>query len=177
MILPWELLSEELAYNGYRKVLRRKYRLPTGIEASFDIKKEGSPVCVLALTEDQQVILARQFRPGPGEVLLELPGGGIEASESPEQAIKRELLEETGYLAGEIAYVTQSLECAYSTVRRHCFVATGCKKIAEPKTDAHEFTETVLLSLKDFRAHLQSGMLTDIDVGYLGLDYLGLLAN
>ena len=81
MILPWELLHEELVYRGYRKVLRRKYRLPTGAEASFDIKQESTPVCVLALTDDQQVILARQFRPGPSEVLLELPGGGIDANE------------------------------------------------------------------------------------------------
>ena len=76
-----------------------------------------------------------------------------------------------------MAYVTQSLGCGYSTVRRYCFVATSCKKVAEPKNDVNEFTEPVLMSLQDFRAHLRSGMLTDINVGYLGLDYLGLLAK
>jgi len=48
-------------------------------------------------TKNNEVILAKQFRPGPNEVLLELPGRGIYKEETPEQAIERELLEEAGY--------------------------------------------------------------------------------
>lgn len=146
----------------------------SGDEREYIIRTDGHPVCVLALTEDRQVILAKQFRHGPQKVLMELPGGGIEKDEMPEEAIARELLEETGY-AGEIQLVTRAYADGYSPMHRYCFVATNCIKIAEQKLDPTEDIEVVLMSLSDFRDHLRSGELTDIKVGYLGLDYLGLL--
>jgi len=148
--------------------------MPDGKTADFDIKNEGPVVCVLALTPKNNVVLVKQYRPGPEKVLLELPGGGIESDETPDLAAARELLEETGY-AGNLKLVGTSLECAYSTISRHNFVATNCRKIQNQKLDATEFAEVVEMSLPDFRAHLRSGELTDIEVGYLGLDFLGLL--
>ena len=148
--------------------------MPSGKTADFYVSASKNPVCVLALTESKEVILAKQFRPGPEEILLELPGGGIEGDETPEKAAGRELLEETGY-AGDIELVTRCLDDAYTTVDRYCFVAKNCRKVAEPRPDEHEFIEIVTLSLPDFRHHLRSGRLTDVDVAYLGLDYLGLL--
>jgi ADP-ribose pyrophosphatase len=174
MTEPWIKLNEKSLQLGRRKLLHRTYRLPDGSVDDFDIKHEPQVVCILALTTDRQVVLARQFRPGPEQILLEMPGGGMEADETPQQAAARELLEETGY-AGEIQYIGTSLDCAYTTLLRHNFVATGCQKLQEPQTGAGEFTEAVTMSLADFRQHLRSGQLTDIETGYLGLDYLGLL--
>jgi ADP-ribose pyrophosphatase len=171
---PWHKLSEQPLQLGHRKLLSRTYRLPDGRVDDFEIKHEPQVVCILAITSDQQVVLARQFRPGPEKILLEMPGGGIEAGETPQQAAVRELLEETGY-AGEIQYIGASLDCAYTTLLRHNFVATGCEKRQEPQTGEGEFTEAVTMSLTEFRQHLRSGQLTDIETGYLGLDHLGLL--
>lgn len=67
------------------------------------------------------------------------------------------------------------MDCGYSTMDRYCFVATECEKKAEPKNDENEFIEVVLMPLKDFRDHLRGGRLTDVEIGYLGLDYLNLL--
>lgn len=64
---------------------------------------------------------------------------------------------------------------AHSTGVLYAFVATGCKKVGEINADDFEFIEVVELSLTEFREHLRSGQLTDIDVGYIGLDYLNLL--
>jgi ADP-ribose pyrophosphatase len=155
-------------------MLTRQFQLPDGRIEEFTIKHEGASVCVLALTSDERVILAKQFRPGPEKVLLELPGGGMERGETLEQAVRREMLEETGY-AGEVVFVTTALDCAYSTAVRHVFVATNCVKVQEPQLDANEFVEIVLMPLSDFRTHLRSGQLSDIEVGYLGLDALGKL--
>jgi ADP-ribose pyrophosphatase len=174
-IKKWEELSREIVFQKYnRKIEKVIYKLPDGTESDFYIKKEGPVICVLALTKDDKVILAKQFRPGPNEIILELPGGGIEEGETPEQAIERELLEETGY-RGKVRLVTDALDCAYSTMQRYCFVATDCEKIAEPQNTNSEICETILLSLDEFRKLLQSGKMTDVEVGYLGLDYLRLL--
>ena len=59
-------------------------------------------VCVLAVTTARQVLLVRQFRPVVQRQTLELPSGHIEAGESPEDAGRRELLEETGYVAHQM---------------------------------------------------------------------------
>ncbi len=172
----WPIVGRESVFKKYGKELQKiDFELPDGSISDFYIGTGGrGPVCVLALTKNQEVILAKQFRPGPYEVLLELPGGGIDPDEEPLAAIKRELLEETGY-QGNFTFVTQALESAYNTVDRYCFVATDCEKVAEPQNTATEMTEVVLMPLDEFRAHLRSGRLTDIATGYLGLDYLGLL--
>ena len=174
-IQGWEELSRELVFQKYsRKIEKVIFRLPDGKESDFYIKREGPAVGVLALTKDKQVILVKQFRPGPGEVLLELPGGYVDEKESPEQAVGRELLEETGY-RGKAQLVTRSFDDAYSTMNRYCMVATECEKISEPKFDDTEFGQVVLMSIDEFHGLLRSGKMTDVEVGYLGLDYLNLI--
>ena len=174
-IEKWQELSREVIFEKYnRKLECVKYTTPDGKINDFYIKNERAAVGVVALTEDKRVILVRQFRPGPQEILDELPGGYIEDGETPEAAAARELLEETGY-QGTAKLAATAVDCAYATTKKHCVVVTGCVKISEPHLENTEFAETVLVSLKDFRALLRSGKNTDVELGYLGLDFLGLL--
>jgi ADP-ribose pyrophosphatase len=173
--VAWLEKSREIAFQKYsRKIEKVIYQLPSGEESDFYLKKEGPATGILAITKDQQVILVKQFRPGPNEILTELPGGYVEPGEKPEVAAERELLEETGY-QGKASLVTMAFDCAYSTMNRYCVVVTDCEKVVEQKLDKNEFAEVVLMSLADFRQLLKSGKNTDIEVGYIGLDYLGLL--
>lgn len=174
MMRSWMQLDEELVYDGYRKIVRRNYQFPDGHTAAFEIKVEPLVVTILAVTIEQKVILAKQYRPGPGQIYLELPGGGVEPGEPPEAAARRELLEETGY-SGELHFLAEGPSGAYSTMRRYHFTAIDCSKVADPQLDANELIDVVELSLEDFRALLRSGQLTDVATGYLGLDSLGLL--
>lgn len=171
----WEELSREIAFQKYsRKIEKVMYKMPNGEESDFYLKKEGPATGILALTKDQQVILVKQFRPGPNEILNELPGGYVGENESPQQAGERELLEETGY-KGKSQLVATAFDCAYSTMKRYCVMVTDCEKVSEQNLDKTEFAEVVLMPLPEFRKLLKSGKNTDIEVGYLGLDYLGLL--
>ena len=170
----WKKISENPFKAGFRKMLNKVFILPNGKEFDFDIKHEGPSLCVLALTKENNVVLAKQFRPGPEKTFLELPGGMLEEHEKPEDSMRRELLEETGY-TGEIEFVGTCYDCAYSTMKRYCFVAKNCEKVEEQNLDEGEFVEIVEKSLEDFREILRSGEMTDVEVGYLALDYLGLL--
>ncbi len=174
-IKKWEEISREIVFQKYsRKIEKILYKMPDEKESDFYIKKEGPAVGILALTKDKQVILTKQFRPGPNEILNELPGGYIDDNETPEQAAERELLEESGY-KGNAKLITNAFDCAYSTMKRACVVVTGCEKVSDQKLEQNEFAEVVLVSLSKFRKLLRSGKNTDIEVGYLGLDYLNLL--
>lgn len=171
----WIEQSRELVFKKYTRAIEKvMFQLPSGEVADFYIKAESPAAAILALTDDGRVILARQFRPGPQKVLDELPGGYIDPGENALEAIKREFMEETGY-EGDFVHIGNCLDDAYSTMERHCFVATNCKRISQPLHTATEQTEIVLKSLPDFRSQLRSGAMTDVEVAYMGLDYLELL--
>jgi ADP-ribose pyrophosphatase len=170
----WKKTSEQPFKAGFRKMINRVFILPNGKQCDFDIKNEGPAVCVLPLTKNNNVILTRQFRPGPEKIFLELPGGGLDNGEIPEQAARRELLEETGY-KGDFEFVGTCFDCAYSTMKRYCFVAKNCEKIQEQKLDETEFIDVEEKTIEEFREILRSGEMTDVEVGYLALDFLGFL--
>lgn len=176
MIEEWKIRNRKRVFGKYgRNIDEVLYEMPNGSTADFYIKVEGHAAAILALTDDNKVIMARQYRPGPGKIIIEMPGGGIDEGEDPQTAIKRELLEETGYQAGEVTHVTSLMKDAYSTMNCEVFIATGCRKVAEPLVTETEVTEVVLLSIDDFRHHLRTGQLSDTAAGYLALDHLKLL--
>ncbi|MGE0795214.1 MAG: NUDIX hydrolase, partial [Acidimicrobiia bacterium] len=142
----------------------------------WDIYGGERSVAILALTADGHVVLARQFRPGPALVLDELPGGNVEPGEDVLAAAGRELLEETGY-AGDLELAGTDWMASACRTRRYAAVARNAVTVAEPSPEAGEFCEVVLKPLDDFRSHLRAGQLTDVDLGYLALDHLGLLAD
>jgi ADP-ribose diphosphatase len=168
----WRKLGERVVYERFRRIVSRTFELPGGETADFEVFDGGDTVAVLALTDNHQVILVREFRAGPEELVLELPGGLVDEGRTPAEAARLELLEETGY-EGTLVAVGTMLVDAYTTFSKHAFAATGCRKVAEPAEG--ELTEPVLMTLAEFREHLRGGRLTDVDVGYRALDYLGLL--
>jgi ADP-ribose pyrophosphatase len=170
----WKKIDEKITKVGFRKIITKKFILPNGKEADFDIVGLGKTAAVLALTSDNKVILAKQYRPGPEKELLELPGGSVDENETPLEAGKRELLEETGY-TGDFEEVGFCNHSAYSEVEKYAFIAKNCKKIQEPQLGENEFVEVTFLTLDEFKKLIRSGQMTDIQIAYMAMDRLGLL--
>lgn len=109
-------------------------------------------VNVIALTEDKQVILVRQYRHAAGEEILEIPGGVIEKDESPEQAARRELLEETGYEFTSLEFLAELYaNPSTATNKTHCFLATGGIKTSNQKLDRGEEIIVELVNLAELK--------------------------
>jgi ADP-ribose pyrophosphatase len=170
----WELIRERPGSAGYLPISTCTYALPDGTNAEWDIFGKTRSVAVVAITDNGEVVLARQFRPGPGRVLDELPGGNVEDGEDVTTAAERELFEETGY-AGELMVAGTSWLASACRTQRFVVVARRARQTAVPRNQPDEFCEVVLVTLAQFRAHLRSGQLTDVDLGYIALDHLGRL--
>jgi ADP-ribose pyrophosphatase len=131
---------------GYLPLTVDTYRLPDGSEAEWDIFGVGAVVAVLALTPEQEVVLARQFRPGPGLVLDEMPGGVVEDGEEVLVAGARGLLEETGF-ASDLEPAGCTWLAGASRTRRWVAVGRDAKRILTPNPEEGEFCEPVVVPL------------------------------
>ena len=108
-------------------------------------------VNVFALTDDEKVILVKQHRLGKNIVTYEVPAGGIDKGESPEDGAIRELVEETGYTPEKIVLMKKiSVNPAIQNNNCYFFLATGCKKTNNVEFDETEELELVLRDKKRF---------------------------
>lgn len=176
MNLHWKKLSDKTRrLNAYRSMHTRRYRLPNGQTGTFYISERGRVVCVFIITKDKKIVLAKQFRPGPGKVLWEIPGGMIESGEPPRRAALREAREETGY-TGKIISLGVSSNDAWSTLERHHFLITEAEQVGEVELDDHECIETVLVDVSQLRTLIRRGAMTDSETAYRALEHLRLLS-
>lgn len=107
---------------------------------------------VLALTEDKNVVLVKQYRHGTDEITLEIPGGAVDKEDThPQHSAERELLEETGYQSKKWTHLgTVSVNPAIMNNYCHLYLAEDCKKVAEQNLDQMEEIEVQTVPLSEF---------------------------
>ena len=155
-------IRSRLVYRGRIVNLRvDTVRLPGGTVTQREIVEHGETICVVPLDEDGNALLVEQYRKPTGQRLLEVPAGGIDEGETPEEATQRELQEETGYTADRLQHLTTFwLTPGYSTERMHAYLATGLEP-ASLKPDEDENIRVVPTPLDEVLGLIERNAICD----------------
>lgn len=144
----WEILSSEYLFRRpWLTVRHDEVRLPDGrINPEFYVMEYPDWVNVIAITEEGKFVFEKQYRHGLGKTCYEIPAGVIEKGETPLEAARRELMEETGYGDGEWEpLMTISGNCSTTNNLTHCFLAKGVRHISGQHLDATEDISVCIL--------------------------------
>jgi len=153
--MKWKILSSEYLFNDlWFKVRKDICETQQGkIIDPYYVYEFPEWATAFALTEDNKVIMVRQYRHPVGEVILELPGGCVDDTDKDFQtAIARELLEETGYTFTSYESLGKiSANPSTNTNWMHMFLAKGGKKVEEQKLDHNEEIVVELYSIDELK--------------------------
>lgn len=98
----WTRLRRRVLHDGHLRLVRDRVRLPSGAEIAFESLDQGICACTLARTGPDRYLFLRQYRYPIDELSWEIPMGDVETGETVEAAARREVLEETGYVLGDL---------------------------------------------------------------------------
>ncbi|AIS52402.1 ADP-ribose pyrophosphatase NudF [Thermoanaerobacter kivui] len=149
-----ETLSTRRIFEGKIINLRvEEVKLPDGRTATREIVEHPGGVSIVAVKDNGNILLVKQYRKPAEEALLEIPAGKLEYGEDPEVCAKRELLEETGYEAGYIKHLmTFFTTPGFSNEKMYLYFAKNLvKHTAHPDEDefleVYEYTPENLLEM------------------------------
>jgi len=158
---PWTIRSRKtLLDRKWLKITEDSVDLPNGTRIDeFHVMHSPHWASVVALTDNQQIVMVEQYRHGLGRTSLELPSGVIDPGEQPLQAAERELFEETGHRAHSWTKLFEvSPEPSRSTHRAHFFVARGASRAGAAQPDSSEIIDVKLVPVNELLSSLASGL-------------------
>ena len=157
-----EKISSKLIHEG--KILTYTIdtvRLPSGRESIREVVLHNGGVTIVAQPDPSKIVLVKQFRYAVRKVLWELPAGTLHKNEDPVLAAKRELKEETGYIANKLESmgIVYPLP-GYSSEVLYFFKATDLID-DEPEPDQDENIEVKVLELNQAWQMIKDGEIRD----------------
>ena len=166
-----EVASETVFQGRLLRVKRDTVRLHDGQAATREYIEHGGAVMVIPQLDSGELLMERQYRYALRRHCLELPAGKIDPGEEPLATAKRELLEETGYVAREWTYLaTIHPTVAYSTERILIYLARGLEHRGG-KLDDGEHLQVLTLRLPELLERVRSGEIGDVKT-VIGLFWL-----
>ncbi len=156
-------LSSELIYEGPIISLKvDEVALPSGRTGRREVVVHPGGVVIVPITKEGDFVLVEQFRYAPGQLLLEFPAGRLNGKgEDPLAAAKRELAEETGYVAGEIKLLTYAYTApGFCNEKLYIYLATDLTP-GNQNPDEDEFVKVHHFSRKELAQKIAKGEITD----------------
>ncbi|MDE5764389.1 MAG: NUDIX hydrolase [Ruminococcus sp.] len=150
MHLDEKTLKSEIKYEGVIfTITHDTVELENGNHAVRDVLLHHGGVCVVPVTENNEIFLVKQFRYPFRTTTREVPAGKLEKGENHAECGKRELLEETGYTCKEFIYMGEMLPTpAYNSEITHMYLAKGLE-FSRQNLDPDEFLDVEKISLAD----------------------------
>lgn len=174
-MLPWQRVEPTTVTKvGWRTITSKTFIMGSGEKTVFDtLHPDGQEFAgVIALTPDNKVIVVENFQWGPEKVMEDMPGGFVDKNEDPETAMRRELLEETGYEAGKVEYLGAYHKDAYMNATWHAFIAYDCVKVMEQHLEKEEELNVKLITPEQLIDNAKNDRLNDHAVVLLAYDIL-----
>ena len=143
------------------RLARENVTLENGVTIDLDIIHHPGASAIVPLTENNTLLMIKQYRHAVGDFIWEIPAGTLDPDENPLQCAERELIEETGFSAkawqklGEITPLP-----GYSDERIHIFLATDLTP-ASQDLDMDEILHVHEVSCDDAIRMVQSGKIED----------------
>ena len=162
-------LSSNTLYEGKIIELRvDEVELPNGERSKRELIKHPGAVAIIALTDDNKLVLVEQFRKALERTIIEIPAGKIEQGEDPAQTAIRELEEETGYKANEFVYIQSfATSPGFADEIIHLYLGTSLQKVENPAPgDEDEFIGLLECSIEEIEAMLKDGRIYDAKTAY-----------
>jgi len=129
---------------------------------------------IIPFVSDKEILMVRQYRYALGQETLEIPAGKLDPGENPEQCIRRELLEETGYEAGRIEWVyTYAPALGYSNELIHIYSGHALRKV-DTEIDEREIASVEKIPLDKLKSMVKERLILDGKT-LLGLSLTGMI--
>ena len=162
MHLQEKTITSETVYEGrIFTIVHDTAELENGESAVRDVLLHSGGVCIIPVTENNEIFMVKQFRYPFREVTTEIPAGKLEKGENPHDCGKRELLEETGCTCTEYIYLGEIYPTpAYNTEIIHAYLAKGLE-YEKQSLDADEFLDVEKIPLTDALKLVMDGTIKD----------------
>ena len=160
--MSYEVLESNLMYKGkVLEVYSDKVVMPNGNVATRETVVRGSAAAIVPVDKDGNIIFVRQYRHAIKGMALEIPAGMLEEGEDPAVSAKRELEEETGWIANSLTYVTKLvMSIGVCTETLYIYIAKDLTEgVMNPDPD--EFIEIETYSLEDSLKMVYNGEIID----------------
>ncbi len=155
---PKQLSTEVLHTNPWCSFNHDRFLLSNGQEGDYYYVETTGCAMVVPLTDEGKVILILQHRYLRDKQSIEFPCGGLHQKESALEAAGRELLEETGWRAGDFLKVgTFEGAAALAKDTTHVFIATEMTKVAESQPEATGDIEVMIRRVDELEEMIQRG--------------------